>query len=54
MVDARGQVVATVFAALTGTGRPGGFALPNSLLAAQLAKLAAGGGGPVSSGPCGD
>jgi hypothetical protein len=32
MVDARGRVVATVFAALTGNGRPGGFALPDSLV----------------------
>lgn len=43
MVDAGGGVVATVFAAITGapaTGAkpgPGGFAVPNSLVAAQLA-----------------
>ena len=37
MVDGQGQVVATVFAALTGTSRPGGFALPNTLVRAQLA-----------------
>jgi S1-C subfamily serine protease len=38
LVDGRGQVVATVFAALTGTSRPGGFAVPNPLVRAQLAK----------------
>ena len=39
MVDARGQVVATVFAAITGspTGE-GGFAVPNSLVRTQLAE----------------
>jgi S1-C subfamily serine protease len=51
LVDGHGQVVATVFAALTGTSRPGGFALPNPLVRAQLANakshLAA-----VSTGRC--
>ena len=39
MVDARGQVVATVFAAITGspTGE-GGFAVPNSLVRTKLAE----------------
>ncbi|MFZ0384014.1 MAG: peptidase S1, partial [Solirubrobacteraceae bacterium] len=39
MVDARGQVVATVFAAITGSpsGR-GGFAVPNGLIRKQLAE----------------
>ena len=39
MVDARGQVVATVFAAITGspTGE-GGFAVPNALVRTQLAE----------------
>ncbi len=36
MVDAGGKVVATVFAALTGTARPGGFAIPDALVRAQL------------------
>ncbi len=36
LVDAHGGVVATVFAALTGTSRHGGFAVPNSLVRAQL------------------
>jgi S1-C subfamily serine protease len=38
MIDSRGQVVATVFAALTGTPHPGGFAVPNALVRRQLAK----------------
>jgi S1-C subfamily serine protease len=38
MVDGRGRVVATVFAAITGTPRAGGFAVPNTLVARQLAK----------------
>ena len=40
MVDAAGRVVATVFAAITGTDgntERGGFAVPNSLVRAQLA-----------------
>jgi S1-C subfamily serine protease len=51
MIDSHGQVVATVFAALTGTRRAGGFAVPNALVSAELAKT-----GrrtlPVSSGRC--
>jgi S1-C subfamily serine protease len=41
MVNARGQVVATVFAALTGTPRAGGFAIPNSLVRAALRRAEA-------------
>jgi S1-C subfamily serine protease len=39
MIDSHGRVVATVFAAITGspTGE-GGFAVPNALVSAQLAK----------------
>lgn len=39
MIDSHGQVVATVFAAITGspTGE-GGFAVPNALVSTQLAK----------------
>ena len=37
MIDRAGRVVATVFAAITGsTGGQGGFAVPNALVAAQL------------------
>ncbi len=38
MVDARGRVVATVFAAITGTRRAGGFAIPNALIRRQLTR----------------
>jgi S1-C subfamily serine protease len=38
MVDARGQVVATVFAAITGTRSSGGFAVPDALVVRQLAR----------------
>ena len=41
LVDAQGRVVATVFAALTGTAHPGGFAVPNSVVQAQLRKALA-------------
>ncbi len=56
MVDSAGQVVATVFAAITGStgpGRgPGGFAVPNSLMRDQL-DLARSRTASVGSGPCG-
>ncbi len=51
MVDARGQVLATVFAALTGTSRPGGFAIPDALVRSALRRAAAQ-TGPASTGPC--
>ncbi len=41
MVDARGQVLATVFAALTEAPSPGGFAVPNVVVRAQLANAQA-------------
>ena len=52
MIDARGQVVATVFAAITGspTGQ-GGFAVPNALVRTQL-SAALPRTGPVSTGTC--
>jgi hypothetical protein len=54
MVDANGQVMATVFAAITGgsseAGR-GGFAVPNSLVRAQV-HLAEARQTVVSTGPC--
>ncbi|MGI8505521.1 MAG: MarP family serine protease [Solirubrobacteraceae bacterium] len=53
MVDAHGQVVATVFAALTGTSRPGGFAVPNAVVGAQLAKARAR-NRAVGTGHCGN
>ncbi len=51
MVDGRGRVVATVFAALTGTPRAGGFAVPNTLVRAALRRAEAR-SQPVSTGHC--
>jgi S1-C subfamily serine protease len=51
MVDDRGEVVATVFAALTGTPRAGGFAVPNGLVRAAL-REAEGQSAPVPTGHC--
>jgi len=53
MVDAGGQVVATVFAAITNAppGHAGGFAVPNGVVHAELARAAAA-RHTVSSGPC--
>jgi S1-C subfamily serine protease len=51
MVNSRGQVVATVFAALTGTPRDGGFAVPNSLVQADLRRAEAH-AARASTGPC--
>ena len=52
MIDRAGQVVATVFAAITGSpGGQGGFAVPNALVAAQLAASESR-THPVSTQPC--
>jgi S1-C subfamily serine protease len=51
LVDARGEVLATVFAALTGTPRPGGFAVPDAIVRRELARARAH-PATVSSGPC--
>jgi S1-C subfamily serine protease len=52
MVDSAGQVVATVFAAIVGTpAGSGGFAVPNALVRAQLAR-GAGNRGTVSTQGC--
>ena len=48
MVDGRGQVVATIFAATT-SGPRGGYAVPNAIVRDTLA----GAREPVSTGPCG-
>jgi S1-C subfamily serine protease len=47
MVDARGRVVTTVFAATT-SGPSGGFGVPNPVVARAVSRA----GGPVSTGPC--
>ncbi|HTU94833.1 MAG TPA: MarP family serine protease [Solirubrobacteraceae bacterium] len=51
MINAHGDVVATVFAALTGTARQGGFAIPDSLVRAAVRHAEAHTAG-VSTGPC--
>jgi S1-C subfamily serine protease len=52
MVDTAGDVVATVFAAITGsTTGPGGFAVPNSLVKTQL-KIALGRTSAVGTEAC--
>ncbi len=50
MIDSRGAVVATVFAALTGTAHPGGFAVPDGVVRGDLAKASA--RVPVGTGAC--
>jgi S1-C subfamily serine protease len=50
MVNAAGQVLATVFAAITGGGPQGGFAVPDSVVRRELAHV---GGQAVSTEPCG-
>jgi S1-C subfamily serine protease len=48
MVDARGRVVATVFAA-TRSGTPGGYGIPNAVVTRDLDRVA---DSSVSTGPC--
>jgi S1-C subfamily serine protease len=47
LVDSKGQVMATVFAATT-SGPPGGFAIPDSIVDAALGEVS----GPVDTGAC--
>jgi len=47
MVDGRGKVVTTIFAATT-TGPRGGYGVPNSVVRSALGDAS----GPVSTGPC--
>jgi S1-C subfamily serine protease len=47
LVDSRGRVMATVFAATT-SGPPGGFAIPNEVIRSALNQAAT----PVDTGPC--
>jgi len=52
LVDARGEVLATVFAAIVGApGQHGGFAVPNALVAHELA-VAERRAGTIGTGPC--
>ncbi len=48
LVDSRGRVMATVFAATT-TGPPGGFAVPNDIVQQAIRNETA---APVDTGPC--
>jgi uncharacterized membrane protein required for colicin V production len=48
MVDTRGRVVTTVFAAAR-SSTPGGYGVPNAVVERDLARA---GGGQVSTGPC--
>jgi S1-C subfamily serine protease len=48
MVDTRGRVVTTVFAATRGAGPAGGFGVPNAIVARTLQSAS----GPVDTGPC--
>jgi S1-C subfamily serine protease len=48
LIDAQGQVLATVFAATT-TGPPGGFAVPNDVVQQALQNETS---TPVDTGPC--
>ncbi|GAC1491885.1 MAG: MarP family serine protease [Solirubrobacteraceae bacterium] len=50
MVDARGAVITTVFAATTGGGPPGGFGVANEVVGRDLGRV---GGAAVSTGSCG-
>jgi S1-C subfamily serine protease len=52
VVDRQGRVMATVFAAITGTARPGGFAIPDRLVVSQVAAARARRLRPVSTGRC--
>jgi S1-C subfamily serine protease len=51
LIDSSGQVVGTVFAAITGGASAGGMAVPNAVVASQLARGEAR-TSPVGSGPC--
>jgi S1-C subfamily serine protease len=51
VVDSSGRVLATVFAAITGSAQKGGFAVPNALVQRQL-SIAESRGAAVSSGHC--
>jgi S1-C subfamily serine protease len=51
LVDGDGRVLATVFAAVTGTSRPGGFAIPDRVVAGVVAAVA-GRRAAVATGHC--
>ena len=49
MVDGRGRVVTTIFAARVSDGGRSGFGVPDSIVADALRNAD---GGPVDTGPC--
>lgn len=49
LVDARGRVVGTIFAAAVGRGPEGGYAVPNAIVRQRVSGA---GAGQVSTGPC--
>ncbi|MGA9858766.1 MAG: MarP family serine protease [Solirubrobacteraceae bacterium] len=51
MIDSHGRVLATVFAALTGTPKAGGFAVPNTVISSDLRRGLAH-AAAVGTGPC--
>lgn len=52
VVDSQGRVMATVFAAITGKARPGGFAIPDRQVLVQVKDAQARRLRPVSTGRC--
>ena len=52
VVDARGNVLTTVFASSRNTATPGGYGVPNSVVARVLERAVAGRGATVATGPC--
>jgi S1-C subfamily serine protease len=52
LVDGAGHVLTTIFAATVGGAQHGGYGVANETVAAVLAKVAAGGGAAVGTGPC--
>jgi hypothetical protein len=48
VVDGRGRVLTTIFAASVGRGQRTGFGVPDSVVVAALAKA----NGVVGTGPC--
>lgn len=49
LIDGRGRVVGTIFAAAVGNGPEGGYAVPNSIVRRRVAGA---GGDTVDTGPC--
>jgi len=52
MVDARGRVVTTVFAATTGDGPRGGYGVPDELVRQALGRARSSGRAALGAGPC--